>query len=182
MSKNILILTGSPRKGGNTDKLADAFIAGARQAGHTTVKFSTADKHIKGCIDCQTCFSKGNACSIPDDFAQLAPLLKQADMVVFATPLYWFTFPMQLKAAIDKFYAFFIGKRPLKIKECALMVCGGGTDLSAYDGIVKSYKLIADFLSWKDSGVIIVPGLHDKDEILKTDGLKRAEEFGQSIV
>ena len=179
MSKNILVLTGSPRKDGNSDKLADAFIAGAQQAGHTTVKFTTADKNIKGCIDCRTCFSKGSACSIPDDFAQLAPLLEKADMIVFSTPLYWFTFPVQLKAAIDKFYSFIIGKRPLQVKECVLLVCGGDTDLHSFDGVVTSYKLIADFLKWKDSGIIIVTGLHDKDEILKTDGLQRAEALGK---
>ncbi len=182
MSKNILVLTGSPRKGGNTDKLADAFIAGARQAGHTTVKYTTAAKNIQGCIDCQTCFSKGSACSVPDDFAELAPLVEQADIIVFATPLYWFTFPAQLKAAIDKCYSFFIGKRPLKIKECILLVTGGGMELNTYDGIVKSYKLIAEFLKWKDSGIIIVPGLHDKEDILKTDGLQRAEILGKSIL
>ncbi len=182
MSKNILVLTGSPRKGGNTDKLADAFIAGAQTIGHTTVKFTTADKNIKGCIDCQTCFSKGSACSIPDDFAKLAPLLEQADMVVLATPMYWFSFPVQLKAAIDKLYSYLISKRTLKIKECALLVSGGGSDLNTFNGIVESYKLIADFLKWKDEGIVIVPGLHDKDDILKTDGLKRAEAFGKSIV
>lgn len=181
MSKNILVLTGSPRKGGNTDKLADAFIAGARQAGHTTVKFATADKQIKGCIDCQTCFSRGSACSVPDDFAELAPLLEQAEIIVFATPMYWFSFPVQLKAAIDKFYAYLIAKRDLKIKECVLLVSGGGTDLTTYEGITTSYKLIADFLNWQDSGIIIVPGLHDKDDIIKTDGLKKAEELGKSL-
>ncbi|MDF2875333.1 MAG: ywqN 4 [Sporomusa sp.] len=181
MSKNILVLTGSPRKGGNTDKLADAFIDGAQQAGHTTVKFTTADKHIKGCIDCQTCFSRGSACSVPDDFANLAPLLEQADMVVFVTPMYWFSFPVQLKAAIDKLYSYLISKRTLKIKECALLVGGGVQDETMFEGIVKSYKLIAEFLNWKDSGVIIVLGLHDKDDILKTDGLKRAETLGKNI-
>jgi multimeric flavodoxin WrbA len=182
MGKNILVLTGSPRNGGNTDKLANAFITGAQQAGHTTIKFTTADKYFKGCIDCQTCFSKGSACSIPDDFAKLAPMLEQADMVVFATPMYWFTFPAQLKAAIDKFYSFLIGKRPWKVKECALLVCGGGTDLVTYDGFVKTYRTMADFLQWKDIGVIIVPGLHDKEEIVKTDGLQRAEIFGEKLV
>jgi len=87
----------------------------------------------------------------------------------------------KLKAAIDKFYAFFVGKRPLKVKECALLVCGGGNDLNIYDGIVKSYHLIAGFLGWKDSGVIIVPGGNDKQDILNTDGLKRAEALGKSI-
>ncbi|WP_371380192.1 flavodoxin family protein [Sporomusa aerivorans] len=181
MAKNILVLTGSPRKGGNSDKLADAFIAGARQAGHTTVKYTTADKKINGCLDCKTCYSKGGACSIPDDFNELAPLLEQADTLVFATPLYWFSFPVQLKAAIDKFYSFFIGKRALKIKDCILLVCGGEEDEYHYEGIIKSYKLIANFLSWKDSGIIIVPGLHDKDDILKTDGIARAETLGKSL-
>lgn len=182
MGKNILVLTGSPRNGGNTDKLADAFIAGAQVAGHETVKFTTADKHIKGCIDCKTCFTKGSACSIPDDFVKLAPLLEAADMVVFATPMYWFTFPAQMKAAIDKFYSFLIGNRPWKVKECALLVCGGGTELNTYDGFVNTYKTMADYLNWKESGTIIIPGLHDKDEILKTDGLLKAEAFGKSIV
>lgn len=182
MAKNILVLMGSPRNGGNTDKLADAFIAGAQQVGHVTVKFTTADKHIKGCIDCKSCFTKGSACSIPDDFSILAPLLEEADMVVFATPMYWFTFPMQMKAAIDKFYSFLVSKRPWKVKECALLVCGGGTNLDTYDGFVNTYKTMADFLKWKDSGVIIIPGLHEKDEILKTDGLVRAETFGKNIV
>ncbi|MBJ6726687.1 flavodoxin family protein [Geomesophilobacter sediminis] len=182
MPKNILVLTGSPRKGGNTDKLADAFIAGAQKAGHTTVRYATADKHIRGCVDCQTCFSKGVACSFADDFNALAPLVEQADMLVLATPLYWFSFPTQLKAAIDKFYAFFIGNRPLKIKECALVVSGGDSEVRKFDGIVTSYQLIAEFLGWKDSGIVIVPGLHDKDDVLKTDGLQRAEALGQSLV
>jgi multimeric flavodoxin WrbA len=181
MAKNILILTGSPRKGGNSDKLADAFIAGAQQAGHTTVRYTTADKNIKGCIDCKTCFTKGVACSVPDDFNGLAPLVEQADMIVFATPLYWFSFPTQLKAAIDKFYSFFIGKRELKIKECALLVCAGDSDESCFEGIVASYKLIARFLNWKDSGTILVPGLHGKDDILKTDGLDRGEALGKGM-
>lgn len=181
MSKHILILTGSPRKGGNSDKLADAFMAGAQQAGHTTVKYAAADKEIKGCLDCKTCFSKGTACSIPDDFNKLAPLVEAADMIVFATPMYWFSFPAQLKAAIDKFYAFLIGKKKLKVSACALLVCGGDTDETYYEGLVTSYKRLARFLGWQDAGTILVPGLHDKDEILQTDGLQRAEELGRSI-
>lgn len=181
MSKNILVLTGSHRRGGNSDQLADAFIAGAQQAGHTTVKYITADKKIKGCIDCKTCFTKGVACSVPDDFNELAPLVEQTDMIVFATPLYWFSFPAQLKAAIDKFFSFFIGKRPLKVKECALIVCGGEKDESNYEGIIRSYQLIARFLSWQDSGIIVVPGLHAKDDVLKTDGLHRAKLLGEGL-
>ena len=181
MAKNILVLTGSPRKGGNSDQLADAFIAGALKAGHRAVKCTTADKNIKGCIDCKSCFSTGAACSVDDDFNGLAPLVEEADAIVFATPLYWFTFPAQIKAAIDKFYSFFIANRPLKIKECGLLVCGGEHEESWFDGIVSSYRLIAGFLNWQDLGVIIVPGLHEKGDVLRTDGLARAEAFGRNI-
>ena len=162
--------------------MADAFIAGAQQAGHTTVKYTTADKAIKGCIDCKTCFSKGVACSIPDDFNELALLVEQADMLVFATPLYWFSFPVQLKAAIDKLFAFLIGQKTLKIKECALLVCSGDKNESGFDGIVASYKLITGHQGWKDSGIILVSGVLGKDDILRTDGLKRAKELGESIL
>lgn len=182
MAKNILILTGSPRIGGNSDLLADAFIAGAQQSGHTTVKFATAEKNIKGCKACKTCFSKGIACSFPDDFNELAPLLEQADVLVFATALYWFSFPTQMKAAIDKLYSFLIGERTLKIKECVLLVCGVAEDEDAYDGIVKSYELIADYQQWTDRGKIIVPGVNEKGDILKTDGLKRAEKLGNNML
>ncbi len=181
MPKNILVLTGSPRNSGNTDKLAEAFMTGARHSGHTVVKYATAGKTIKGCIDCKACFQKGQACIIPDDFNELAPLLEQADMLVFATPLYWFSFPAQLKAAIDKFYAYLIAGKDWKIKECALLVSGGDKDEAKFAGIVASYKLIAEYLHWQDRGVVIVPGLHDKDDVLKTDGLIRAEALGKSI-
>ena len=182
MSKHILVLSGTPRKNGNSDKLADAFIAGAEQAGHTVKKYSTADKNIKGCLDCQTCFQHGAACSVPDDFAELAPLVQQADMIVFATPMYWFSFPAKLKAAIDKLYAFLISETPLKIEQSAWLVTGGVAETEKFDGVIKSYQRIAEFMSWRDSGVIIVPGLHGKDEILQTNGLLQAEILGKSIV
>lgn len=181
MSKNILVLTGSPRKGGNSDQLADAFIAGAQQAGHTVVKYATGDKQIKGCRACNTCFSKGTACSIPDDFNELAPLVENADMIAFATPLYWFSFPAQLKAAIDKFFSFLIGQKTLKIKKAVLLVCAGDKNEAGFEGIVTTYKLITGHMGWKDSGTILVPGLMAKDDILKTDGLIRAEKLGNCI-
>lgn len=181
MSKNILVLTGSPRKGGNSDQLADAFIAGAKQAGHTIVKYSTANKRIQGCMACNTCFSKGSACSIPDDFNELAPLVENADMIVFATPLYWFTFPTQIKAAIDKLFSFLVGQKALKIKECALLACAGDKNEVGFEGLVASYKLIAGHMGWKDAGSVLVPGLMAKDDVLKTDGLNQAEALGRSI-
>ena len=181
MAKNILVLTGSPRKGGNTDQLADAFIAGARRSGHTVEKYATADKNLKGCMDCKACQTKAGVCVIPDDFPTLAPLVEQADVVVLATPLYWFSFPAQLKAAIDRCYSLFLGNRPLRGKECALIASCGATDEAALTGMVKSYQLIAGFLNWRDLGMVLATGLHDKDDILKTDVLQKAETLGKNI-
>lgn len=181
MEKNILVLTGSPRSGGNSDQLADAFIRGARQAGHTVVKFATAHKNIKGCRDCKTCFSTGQACSFVDDFNELAPLIEQADMLVLATPLYWFSFPAQLKAAIDKMFAFLIGQKQLKIKSCALLATAGDRSEAGFDGLVASYRMIAGHMGWTEQGRILVGGLLGKDDIAATDALTRAEEWGKSI-
>ncbi len=121
--KKILVITGSPRKGGNSSLLADAFIRGAENAGHTITRFNAAHKQIKGCIACNKCYSKESACVFKDDFNELAPTLESADLVAFVTPLYWFTFPTQIKAAIDKMYALVVGERNLKGKETMLLIC-----------------------------------------------------------
>ncbi|GEP64478.1 hypothetical protein CBE01nite_22460 [Clostridium beijerinckii] len=83
----------SGRVGGNSYLLSEAFIKGAIQSDHEVVKYEVGKKNIKGCIACDTCFSKGTPCSFDDDFNALAPKIEKADVIVFATPLYWYTFP-----------------------------------------------------------------------------------------
>lgn len=181
MSKNILVLTGSPRKGGNSDLLADAFIKGAKTAGHTVTKFEAGRKDIKGCTACDTCYSKGDACTLGDDFNELAPLMEKANMLVIATPMYWFTFPAQLKAALDKMYALLIGEREFGIKESVLLVCAETEDEKDFDGIIKTYQLIANYLKWRDVGTLVIPKVNAKGDILKTDALEKAEKMGSHI-
>jgi multimeric flavodoxin WrbA len=183
MKKNILVLTGSPRKGGNSEMLADAFIKGALEKGHGAYKFETAYKNINGCVACDTCWSRGTACSFRDDFAELEPLLEDADVIVFSTPLYWSSMPAQLKAAVDKFYAYVAEscKHPLKIKESVFMVCGECEGMKIFDGIIETYQGIADYMKWENRGIIAVPEVHARGDIQKTDALERAEKLGKSI-
>lgn len=181
MKKNVLVLNGSPRVGGNSDLLADAFIKGATKSGHEVVKCEVGRKNIKGCIACNTCYSKGTPCSFHDDFNNIAPLIEKADVIVFATPLYWYSFSSQLKAAIDKMYSFIIGEKKLNIKESMLLVCGEENNESAFDGIITTYKLICSYQKWTDRGQLVVPGVLDKGDILSTDYLVRAEEMGRNI-
>lgn len=181
MSKKILVLTGSSRKGGNSDLLADAFMKGAKAAGHEITKFECGHKNIKPCIACNACYSKEGACTFGDDFNELAPLLEQSDMIVLATPMYWFTFPAQLKAGLDKMYALLIGGRQSSIQESMLLACGECEDQSDYEGLIKTYQKIASYQKWKDEGILVASGVLDKGDILKTDFLEKAEQMGLII-
>jgi multimeric flavodoxin WrbA len=181
MKKNILVLTGSPRVGGNSDLLADAFIKGATKAGHDVIKCEVGNKNILGCKACNTCYSKGKPCSFDDDFNSIALLIEKADTIVFSTPIYSFTFPSQLKAVLDKMYSFLVGRKELKIKESMLLVCGGADDEAKFDGIVNTYRRIAQFVKWADRGTLIVPGVLNRKDVSSTRYLSLAEEMGHTI-
>lgn len=181
MSKKVLVLTGSPRKGGNSDLLADAFIKGAEAAGHKVTRFECGRKNIKPCTACNACYSKEGACAFGDDFNELAPLLEHSDMIVFVSPMYWFTFPAQLKAGLDKMYALLIGGRKSSIQESMLLVCGECGELSDFEGLIKTYQRIALYEKWKDAGILVAPAVLEKGDILKTDFLEKAEQMGRAI-
>ncbi len=181
MSKNILILTGSPRPNGNSFMLADAFAEGAESAGHTVQRFDTAPAEIGGCRACNQCFKHGKACIFDDDFNLLAPMIEKADVLVFASPLYWFTFPAQLKAALDKFYAFMVGERKLNIKESVLLVTAETDEMEDFNGIIRTYELAADYLNWKDRGRILVPEVGEAGAIKGCPLLDDARNLGKNI-
>jgi multimeric flavodoxin WrbA len=184
MGKQILIMTGSPRKGGNSDMLADAFIRGAEAGGHKTDKFMSASHAIGGCLGCNNCWSKGKPCVQDDDFnEELAPLLETADALIFCMPLYAYTFPAQIKAPIDRLFPY--GKeswmKPLKVKEAALIICGADDGEEPFSAAADSYRRLIGFFEWINRGELIVPGVSDKGDVLRTDGLSRAETFGRNM-
>ncbi|OPL11455.1 MAG: flavodoxin [Firmicutes bacterium ML8_F2] len=183
MQKSILVLTGSPRKNGNSERMADAFIKGALAVGHEVMKFNAGLKNIGGCRACKKCWSKDEPCIYRDDFDELVPLLEKADVIVFSTPLYWFTFSAQIMAPINRMYAYLEDncKRPLKLKESLLFVCGADADVKIFDGTIATYRSIADYMNWEDRGILAVPKVQDKGDIDRTDALQKAEEFGRSL-
>lgn len=183
MAKNVLILSGSPRKGSNTEMLLQAFQRGAEAAGHQVAVFDTAAKQIGGCRACQACWSKETACVFQDGFTELEPLLEAADVLVLASPIYWFALSAQLKAAIDRLYAYNREqtRRPLKIKETALLLVAGDTEVSVFEGAVKSYELMMNYLGWQDCGRVLVPDVNDRGAIAGNAALQKAEELGKAI-
>ena len=180
--KKVLVLTGSPRRGGNTDLLAEAFARGAKEAGYEVVIYETAHKNIKGCRACDCCFSTGKACVFDDDdFNKLAELLMESYAIAFSVPLYWYNFPAQMKAALDRTYSFFHSERYVPIKKSALMTCAGEDDPACFDGLVKTYKLIAGHFGWEYGAPLLAPGLYDAGEIRRTDFLNQAERLGREL-
>ncbi len=183
MEKDILVITGSPRRDGNSELMADAFIKGAQAKGHNVTKFSAGRKTIGGCKACGTCWSKGTACSFQDGFTELEPLLERADVVIFASPLYLFGLSSQIKAPIDKLNAYDSENcmRPLKIKESILLICGACESMDIFSGVISSYRHMAAYMHWEDVGVLAIPQIYEKGAIQKTDALIQAEHMGYSI-
>lgn len=183
MDKKILILTGSPRKNGNSDMLADAFMKGAQEKGHIVNKIEVAKLNVSGCNACDKCWTKDVACVQCDDMAEIEPLLESADMLVLVSPLYFYGISAQLKSVIDRLYAYCVGscKEPLKIKESALIMCGECDEEKFYSGAIDTYRYTADFMKWEDRGALIATGVSAIGDVLKGDWLTRAQTFGTSI-
>lgn len=180
--KKILVITGSPRRRGNSDLLADAFIKGAKEAGHEIVKYETAFKHLNPCQACDNCFKTDElACIFNDDFNELAQEMIKCDVIVFVTPLYWSSYPSNLKNSIDKFYSFYIGKRLnlLENKRVYLLAVGEDKNRSGFEIIQRTHKGILDYHKWIDAGQIIVPGVKNKGDIKQTDALLEAQTLGR---
>ena len=102
MSKKVLILSGSPRKGGNSDILCDEFAKGATEAGHNVEKIRVSEKNIHPCIACYYCSKNSGVCVFKDDMAEILQKMIDADVFVLASPVYFYSIDSQLKAVIDR--------------------------------------------------------------------------------
>lgn len=181
MGKKVLILTGSPRRNGNSFALAEAFIRGAEAAGHEVMRFDAASASILGCRACNQCYRTGQACVFHDDFNRLAPMLEEAEVLALITPLYWFSFPAQIKAAIDKFYALLVGEREWKIRESLLLVTAETGEMRDFDGVVRTFELMNSYLKWKECGRLLVPNVNLPGDIIGTGASAAAEKLGRSL-
>ncbi|MCM1290146.1 MAG: flavodoxin family protein [Corallococcus sp.] len=181
MSKKIVVITGSPRKNGNIFAMTDAFIQAAQAKGHEVVRFDAALKSVSGCRACETCFKTGKACSFDDDFNKIAPSILEADVIVFATPVYWYSFSAQIKGVIDRLFSFCVAGKDVAGKHCALITCCEEEDMSVMDGVRIPYERTAALLKWKSVGEVLVPGVFKVGDIEKTDGCKKAAALAEVL-
>ena len=181
MSKNIVVITGSPRKNGNSFAMTDSFIQAAKAKGYTVSRFDAAFLKIGGCHACETCFRTGKACSFDDDFNTIAPTILAADALVFTMPVYWYSIPSQIKGVIDRIYSLVVGGKDIAGKECALIACCEEDDLSVLDGVRIPMERTAALNQWKMVGEVLVPGVLNPGDIDKTDGCQRAAALANLI-
>jgi len=185
VSKNIVVLSGSPRKGGNTDKLAAAFVEGAQSAGKNVTLFRVADMKIGGCLACNGCEQEGTMCVQKDDMLEILDALLLADAVVFASPVYYFSVSAQLKLAIDRLYALSRiceqSGKPITIKRAALLMPCEDTWVETAAGAAEIVDRMCDYYKWENAGSIIVTGVLSPGEIEDRIELEKARELGRGI-
>ena len=181
MSKKIVVITGSPRKDGNSFAMTQAFIEAAEAKGHTVVRFDAAAKNVGGCHACETCYKSGKACSYDDDFNTLAPDILDADAVVFTMPVYWYSIPAQVKGVIDKLFSLVVGGKDIAGKKCALITCCEENDMSVMDGVKVPIERSAALLKWEMVGEVLVPGVLKVGDIANTDGCQKAAALADVI-
>lgn len=178
MSK-IVVLVGSMRKGGNTDLLAQAFAEGANKNNIVEI-VSVADYQINPCIGCNSCFTrKDNTCFQNDDMTIVYDKLRTADIVVIASPVYFYGISAELKAVIDRLHTPM--RNEFRIKKLALILVGAATLPELFDAIKLQYKLVLDFFHLEDAGMVLVRGARDKGDVKANGALKEAYDFGLSI-
>ena len=160
--KKITILNGAGKKNGNTAALVRAFREGAKEAGNEVTEFYIHSMNIKGCIDCQGCARKpaGDAapCVQRDDMQQIYDAFIGCDVVVFATPVYWFTISAQLKLAVDRLYAVQRNRGfDAVVKETVfLMTSGAPAEMNPQP--VEWYRTFEKQMGWPNLGMVLGTG------------------------
>ena len=155
----ITIFNGSPRKQ-NTAAMVSAFESGAKEAGHEVEVIQVGKMKIAGCLGCEYCHGKGEGtCIQKDDMEKVIPAYKDSDMIVFASPIYYFAMTAQTYAAIQRMYC--IGK-PAKAAKAALLLSSGSPNV--YDGAIASYKNMLAYIGIEDKGIFTASGAESQSE------------------
>ncbi len=192
MVKKILVITGSPRKNGNSSALADIFINTAEAKGYSVTRVDAAFMNVGGCRACDACFSTGKACCFDDDFNIIAHKIEAADSIVFVSPVYWYTYSAQIKAVIDKFYTFLkitgnmadrehTLSRGIGGKEYGLIACCEENDISVMDGLCFSFERTVAMLEGKIIGKALIPGVFNAGDVQKTGSIEQAKTLAEKF-
>jgi len=185
MSKKIIILNGSPRSNGNTSALIEQFTKGAEQNGHQVIRFDLQKMNIHPCLGC----CKGgkdptSPCVQKDDMLKIYPHYVEADLVVLASPMYYWSISGQLKTAFDRLFAVAECNPNYAnpVKDCVLLMAAEGDSQENFEPVAHFYHALLNNLGWKDRGIVYAGGNMDAGSILqKPEQLKAAFNLGASL-
>ena len=170
----ILVLNGSPHLNGPTSDMVEAFSRGATEADNEVNVINVAHKNIRGCMACEYCREKEKGiCCQKDDMQTIYPEILSSDMVVFASPIYYFTLSAQLQAAIHRTYSIDIPKNVKKV----VLIMSSGSPYVYGPAITQYYQSIVEYWGVENAGIFTANGEQNKSEE------KRAElyRFGKDL-
>ncbi len=179
MSKNVLVLSGSPRKGGNSDLLCDAFARGAAESGNAVEKVFIRDQKIGYCTACYHCRDTGKGCAIKDDMADILEKMMAADVIVMASPVYFYAIDAQMKTVIDRTVAKW---RDIKNKEFYYIMTAAENDRAAMACTLECFRGFAACLDGsREMGVIYGTGVYEAGAIQNSPVMQEAYQMGIAV-
>ncbi len=184
MTKRLLILKGSPREKGNSAILADRVAAGAQEAGADIESINLHTLDIRPCDACDACQENGGVCIIGDDMQTIYPKLLQADSIILASPVYWFTISAQLKLCIDRWYGLqSSGWKKMAGKQVGVVLTYGDTNLYTSGGInaIHTFESICRFLRMEIVGIVHGTAGDIGDVEKKPELMQRAYQLGKRL-
>lgn len=179
MNKNVLVLSSSPRQGGNSELLCEQFMIGAQEAGHHTEKIFLKNKKINYCTGCGTCLNGKKSCSQKDDMAEVLEKMIAADVIVMATPVYFYTMNAQMKTLIDRTCSRYT---EIRNKEFYFIVTAADNSKRAMERTLEGFRGFTSCLNGaKEKGIIYGTGAWNMGEIKGKPAMKDAYESGKCI-
>ena len=179
MNKKVLVISSSPRKGGNSETLAAAFAKGAQEAGNQVETVSLRDKQVGFCKGCFACLKLGH-CVIQDDAVEIAAKMHDADVLVFATPVYYYSVCGQLKTMLDRANPLF--GSDYAFTEAYLLATAAEDGHSTFDGAKKAVQGWVDcFPRCTLAGTVFAGGVNGVGEITGHPALEQARLMGMGV-
>ncbi len=178
MRKKVLFISSSPRKGGNNDRLCDAFAEGAKGAGIEIEKVRIADLKIGYCMGCYACQKTGK-CAIKDDAQGVIDKMMAADVIVLASPVYFYTICAQLKALIDRTVVVYPN---LANKKFYYLLTMADTNRAKFDGSLAALRGFLDCCEGSEEcGMVCADGVYERGTINGTKFVAEAKALGKGI-
>ena len=179
MGKKVLILSASPRKGGNSDTLCDQFLRGAKESGHQAEKVFLRDKKIGYCTGCGVC-NKTHRCVQDDDMAEVLEKMVRADVIVMATPVYFYAMNAQMKTVIDR-----VAPRYSEVsdKDFYYLLTAADSDPKMLERTLEGFRGFTEdcLTNPQERGVVYGVGLWEIGDVQKSPALKQAYEMGKGV-